>query len=270
MIRAAIAFAAAAASIATDAPPYQSSPPRHTITETRDWGPWGGPFRDTLIPVLMRDFGERYLYAQANAALPPPRAGERRVVFLGDSITDQWDLAQSFPGKPYINRGIGAQVTAQMLVRFEQDVVALRPSAVVILGGTNDVSGFLQVETPDTIVANIAAMADIARAHGIRVVLASLLPVNDYGPNRGYLIRERPPATLRAINVALRDLATRRGYAYADYAATMTDSNGMLIAGDTQDGLHPNQAGYARMAPVVARAISRALAAKAPVRVSVR
>lgn len=244
---------------AADPAPYQSSPPRRTVTETRDWGPWGGPFRAGLIPSLMQDFGERYIYAPANAALPPPARGERRVVFMGDSITDLWDLQAAFPGKPYVNRGIGAQVTAQMLLRFEQDVVALHPRAVVILGGTNDVSGFLQVETPDSIVANISAMADIADRNHIRVVLCALLPVNDYGGKRDYMTRDRPPATLSAINMRLRALAAERGYAFADYATPMTDRNGMLDDGMTGDGLHPNARGYAVMAPVVSAAIARAL-----------
>jgi lysophospholipase L1-like esterase len=234
------------------------------MVETRDWGPWGGPFRAGLIPALMRDFGERYLYAEANAALAPPAKGEQRVVFLGDSITDGWDLAKAFPGKPYVNRGIGAQVTAQMLLRFEQDVVALKPAAVMILGGTNDVSGFMQIETPETILANITAMADIADARGIRVVLGALLPVNDYGEKRGYLTKERPPATLRAVNDRLRALAAARGYAFADYAAAVADGNGLLTDTLTGDGLHPNAAGYARMAPGARAAIAEALAQPAP------
>ena len=256
----ALLIASAAMLVAADEPKYQSSPARRTVVETRDWGPWGGPFRAGLIPALMRDFGERYLYAEANAALPPPAKGERRVVFLGDSITDGWDLATAFPGQPYVNRGIGAQVTAQMLLRFEQDVVALKPAAVVILGGTNDVSGFMQVETPDTILANVTAMADIADARGIRVVLCSLLPVNDYGENRGYLTKERPPATLRAVNDRLRALAAARGYAFADYATAVVDARGLLTDAYTGDGLHPNAAGYARMAPVARAAIAETLA----------
>jgi lysophospholipase L1-like esterase len=263
MKRVVLALAAAAMLIAAEEPRYQSSPERHTVVETRDWGPWGGPFRERLIPSLMRDFGERYLYADANAKLPPPAHNEQRVVFLGDSITDGWDLGKAFPGKPYVNRGIGAQVTAQMLLRFQQDVVALRPAAVVILGGTNDVSGFFQVETPETILANITAMADIADSRGIRVVLCALLPVNDYGENRGYMTKERPPATLRAVNDALRKLATARSYAFADYAAPLADTRGMLTNAYTGDGLHPNAAGYARMAPVVHAAIAEVLA-KAP------
>ena len=258
MKRAAL-FLLAATLIAADAPPYQSSPARRAVVETRDWGPWGGPFRAKLVPALMQDFGERYLYAPANAALPPPARGEQRIVFLGDSITDLWNLSAAFPGKPYINRGIGAQVTAQMLIRFEPDVVALKPAAVIILAGTNDVSGFLQIETPATILANITAMADIADARGIRVILTSILPVNDYTDNARHVVKERPPETLRAINAALRDLARHRGYAYADYAASLTDARGLLEADLTRDGLHPNDMGYARMAPVAAAAIAHAL-----------
>ncbi len=250
----------AGTALAADAQSYRSSTERRSAPETRDWGQWGNGFRQKLAPSLMRDFGERYIYADANAALPPPAKGERRVVFIGDSITDMWDLARAFPGQPYVNRGIGAQVTAQMLVRFQQDVVALRPAAVVILGGTNDVSGFLQVETPQTILANITAMADIADANGVRVVLAALLPVNDYAENRAYMTRERPPATLRAINVGLRDLARRRGYVFADYATPLTDTRGMMMPAMSGDGLHPNTAGYARMAPVARTAIAEALA----------
>ena len=237
-------------------PRYRSSAARRVVTE-RDWGPVLGPYRQRLVPSMMKDFGERYIYRAANAALLPPRPGERRVVFIGDSITDGWNLESSFPDQPYINRGIGGQVTAQMLVRFQQDVVALHPKAVVILGGVNDVQGLLQEETPDGIVANIEAMADIARAHGIAVVLASILPVNDYTPSARDVVRERQPATLVAINVRLRDLARRRGYGFADYAAVLRDARGLMDAAYTRDGIHPIAAGYARMAPVAAAAIMR-------------
>jgi lysophospholipase L1-like esterase len=239
-------------------PYYQSSPERRTVTEERDWGPWAGPFRDRLVPSMMLDFGERYLYAPANAALPPPAPGERRVVFIGDSITDMWDLAAAFPGKPYVNRGIGSQVTAQMLVRFEQDVVALQPSAVVILGGVNDVTGFLQLETADGIVSNIEAMADIADRHDIEVVLCSILPVTNT-PTAGHIEAERKPELLREINARLRALAAERGHAYADYASVLTGADGRLRADLTTDGVHPLAAGYALMAPVAEAAIVESL-----------
>jgi lysophospholipase L1-like esterase len=239
---------------------YQSSPERRVVKD-KDWGPWLGPFRAKLVPSLMQDFGERYIYAEADRALPPPKPGERRVVFLGDSITDRWDLAASFPGKPYVNRGIGSQVTAQMILRFHQDVVALQPRAVVILAGINDVQGFLQQETPEQIETNWEAMADLADRHGIRVVFASLLPVNNYTDKAKDVLVERKPAELRALNAWLRAFCARRGYAYADYYARLVDGSGLLERGLSDDGVHPLAAGYARMAPVAEAAIERALRA---------
>lgn len=249
---------AALALCANGEPHYQSSPERRTVTEQRDWGPWAGPFRDKLVPSLLLDFGERYIYADANAALPPPAQNEQRVVFIGDSITDMWNLTSAFPGKPYINRGIGSQVTAQMLVRFEQDVVALRPSAVVILGGVNDVTGFLQLETAEGIVSNIEAMADIAERHGIAVVLCSILPVRNTA-SADYVEAERQPELLRAVNRRLHALAAQRGHAYADYAGALAGPDGRLRSELTTDGVHPLPAGYALMAPVVDAAIAQAL-----------
>jgi len=240
---------------------YQSSPERRTVAE-KDWGPWLGPFRAKLIPSLMQDFGERYLYQPANALLPPPRPGEDRVVFLGDSITDRWNLAASFPGRPYINRGIGSQVSAQTLLRFHQDVVALKPAAVVILIGTNDVQGFLQQETQAQIKANWEAMADLANAHGIAVVFGSLLPVNDDGEAARNVVKERNPAELRALNAWLRAFCDRRGYGYADYHAALVDARGLMDPRYTTDGVHPLDNAYARMAPIVTSAIETALTAR--------
>lgn len=247
-----------AAPVQAEPEAYQSSPARRTVEE-KQWGPWLGPFRAKLVPSLMRDFGERYLYAPANAALPAPRPGEQRVVFLGDSITDRWNLAASFPGKPYVNRGIGSQVTAQMLLRFHQDVVALNPSAVLILAGINDVQGFLQEESPEQIEANWEAMADIADAHHIRVIFGSILPVNDYSPAAKDVVKERKPAELVALNGWLQAFCARRGYVYADYHAAMVDGRGLMKAAYTQDGVHPLANGYAVMAPIAQRAIDRAL-----------
>ncbi len=237
---------------------YQSAPERRIVAE-KDWGPWLGPFRAKLVPSLMQDFGERYLYAPANAALPPPAPGEQRVVFLGDSITDRWNLATSFPGKPYINRGIGSQVTAQMLLRFHQDVVALHPKVVVILAGINDVQGFLQQETPEQIESHWEAMADLADAHGIKPVFGSLLPVNDYSEAARDVVKERKPEQLRTLNAWLRDFCARRGYVYADYHSALVDAKGLMAARFTQDGVHPLDNGYAVMAPITAAAIDQAL-----------
>jgi lysophospholipase L1-like esterase len=242
-------------------PAYQSSPPRRTVAE-KDWGPYLGPFRASLVPSLMQDFGERYLYAAADRALPPPAPGEQRVVFLGDSITDRWDLAASFPDKPYVNRGIGSQVTAQMLLRFHQDVVALKPAVVVILAGINDVQGVLQQETAEQIETNYEAMADLADRHGIKPVFASILPVSDYSDASRNVIAERHPEELRAINAWLRQFCAQRGYVYVDYYAALVDGRGMMARGLSEDGVHPLDAGYARMAPVASAAIARALKAR--------
>lgn len=244
-----------------DAKPYQSSPDRRTVVE-REWGRWLGPFRAKLVASLMQDFGERYIYQPANAALPARKPGERRVVFLGDSITDRWNLKVSFPGQPYINRGIGSQVTAQMVLRFHQDVIALQPRVVVILAGVNDVQGFLQQETPEQIETNWEAMADLADAHRIRIVFGSLLPVNDYTEAARDVVRERKPDELRTLNAWLRTFCARRGYTYANYYDALVDDRGLLGRTYTDDGIHPLEAGYARMTSVANRAIAAALERK--------
>jgi lysophospholipase L1-like esterase len=239
---------------------YQSSPPRHDFADPAYQGPLAG-YRAGLARAMMQDFGEKYVYAGADAALPPPKAGEQRVVFLGDSITDRWNLAASFPGRPYVNRGIGGQVTAQMLVRFHQDVIALKPSVVVILAGINDLHGVLQREDDAGIEGNWEAMADLADAHGIRVVFGALLPVNDYTENARDMLVQRDPAHIRALNDWLRAFCARRGYVFADYHAPMLDGRGLLRRELTDDGIHPLADGYARLAPVAAAAIARALRA---------
>lgn len=242
---------------------YQSSPERRIVAE-RDWGPWLGPFRAKLVPSLMQDFGERYLYQGANARLGSPRRGERRVVFLGDSITDRWNLASSFPGKPYVNRGIGSQVTAQMLLRFHQDVIALKPAAVVILAGVNDVQGFLQKESVSQIEANWEAMADLADRHGIAVVFGALLPVNGDTEAAKDVLKERDPATLRTLNAWLKAFCARRGYGFADYYRPLVDERGLMASRFTEDGVHPLDNAYARMAPVAEQAIDAALRKRRP------
>lgn len=239
-------------------PVFQNSPARRTVRD-KDWGPWLGPFRAQLIPSLMQDFGEKYIYAARDRALPPPRPGENRVVFLGDSITDRWNLARSFPGKPYINRGIGSQVTAQMVLRFHQDVVALHPAAVVILAGVNDVQGVLQQDDEQQIEANFEAMADMADRHAIRMVFASILPVDDYTPEARNTLAERHPDELRRINAWLRRFCAARGYVYADYYSALVGSGGLMRRGLSQDGVHPLAAGYAIMTPIAEAAIEKAL-----------
>ena len=201
---------ALATAAAAPAAAYQSSPERRTVAP-RTFNHWIAGYRAQLLPSMERDFGEKYLYAPANAALPPPRPGERRVVFLGDSITDKWDLARFFPGRPYVNRGIGGQVTAQMVLRFHQDVIALRPKAVVILAGINDLTDVLQEETDAGIKANWEAMAEMAQAHGIAVVFGSIMPVNNYTDNARDMLKDRDPRRIVLLDAWLRAFCARHG-----------------------------------------------------------
>ncbi len=225
-----------------------------------------GEERTACLDVVASDFGGLFRYAAANAALAAPRPGESRVVFLGDSITDNWSKPEYggfFPGKPYVNRGISGQTTAQMLLRFRADVIELRPKAVVILAGTNDIAGNAGLATLDQIEDNLVSMADLARAHGIRVVLASLLPVSDDKKDASGAAltrtRQRATATIQALNHWLADHAARSGHAYLDYFSATADADGRLRPDLNDDGLHPNARGYAVMAPLAEKAVTRAL-----------
>ena len=220
---------------------------------------------------MASDFGGFYRYAAANAALAAPVPGAARVVLFGDSITDNWSKPEYggfFPGKPYVNRGIGGQTTAQMLLRFRADVVELSPVAVVILAGTNDIAGNAGPVTLEQVEDNLASMAELARAHGIRVVLASLLPVSDDKTDaNGQALtrtRQRPTATIRELNRWLAAYAAKNGNVYLDYFTATADSGGLLLAALNDDGLHPNARGYAVMAPLAEKAIVEALRAPMP------
>ena len=231
-------------------------------------GRFAGEERTSCLEFVAADYGRLARYAAANAALGAPKADEARVVFFGDSITDNWSKAGYggfFPGRPYVNRGIGGQTTAQMLVRFRADVLELQPKAVVILAGTNDVAGNSGRVSVDAIEDNLATMAELATLHGVKVVLASLLPISDdkRDVKGAPLVRstDRPPATLREINAWLAAYAARNGHVYLDYHSAVADAAGLLRSELTNDGLHPNEAGYAVMAPLAERAIAQALAA---------
>lgn len=222
--------------------------------------------RLACFEFLNADWGRLGRYATANAELAAPKPGERRVVFFGDSITDNWSKANFggfFPGKPYVNRGIGGHTTGQMLVRFRADVIALRPRAVVILAGTNDISGNSGPTTPAAIQDNLTSMAELARANGIKVILASILPISDDVKDKnGVLIPHsaaRPPATINAMNDWLAAFCKKNKHVYLDYFKAMADERGMLKTALTHDGLHPNAAGYALMAPLAEKAITAAL-----------
>jgi lysophospholipase L1-like esterase len=218
------------------------------------------------LDFIASDFGRLSRFAAANAALAPPRPGESRVVFFGDSITDNWSKAGYggfFPGRPYVNRGIGGQTTSQMLLRFRADVIALAPRAVVILAGTNDVAGNSGAISDAAIEDNLAAMAEAAHTHGVRVILASILPVCDDKKDAAGqpVVRttDRPPARLKAISAWMEAWARDHDEVYLDYASSLSDARGQLKAELTDDGLHPNAAGYAVMRPLAEAALARAL-----------
>lgn len=198
-------------------------------------------------------------YREQNAKLMPPSPDENRVVFFGDSITENWKLAEYFPGRSFINRGIQGQTTSQMLLRFRADVIELKPRVVVILAGTNDLAEKMPLES---IEANIASMAEPARAAGIRVVIASVLPVRDIRTLSG---REtpnttlRPPGQIAALNDRLKKYSGEKGFVYLDYFTAVADENGMLRPELSADGLHPNPNGYAVMEPLAGEAIKHAL-----------
>src|SRR2546427_3001832 len=162
-------------------------------------------YRQSKAATLRDDFGELARYRAANASLKPAAPDEKRVVFFGDSITDMWNLAEYFPGKPYINRGIGGQTTPQMLLRFRQDVIALGPKVVVILAGTNDIAGNTGPMSLDDIEANYASMAELASAHHIRVIFSSVLPVHNYTPQSLNLYLQRSPKKILELNRWLRE-----------------------------------------------------------------
>lgn len=208
----------------------------------------------------MEDWPDLQRYQAANAELAPPANGERRVVLLGDSITDGWDLGAAFPGKPYINRGISGQTTPQMLIRFRPDVIDLQPFAVVILAGTNDIAGNTGPVRLEDIQANLASMCELAGVHGIHVVLSSVLPIHDYARDtEGYALiasQWRPPEKIRALNEWLKTYAAQHGQVYLDYFSAMADEQGWLRADLADDGLHPNARGYAVMAPLVEKALA--------------
>lgn len=211
------------------------------------------------IQRLLHDWPNLARYRDANAKLPPPAATENRVVFFGDSITEGWSRDGGFfPGKPYVNRGISGQTTPQMLVRFRQDVVALRPKVVVILAGTNDIAGNTGPSTPEMIQDNLASMAEIASSNGIRVVLASILPAFDYPWRPGL----QPAPTIAAVNEWMKEYARAHQHVYLDYYAAMVDERKGLKAEYGSDGVHPNKAGYDVMAPLAERAIAEALRVK--------
>jgi len=229
----------------------------------------------------LQDWNQLGRYHRANEELKSQPADPKRVVFMGDSITDFWKLDEYFPGKPYVNRGISGQTTPQMLVRLYPDVIDLKPAAMVVLAGINDISHNTGPSTAEMIEQNIMVMTELAQHHDIKVILSSLLPVSDYpflkqqsepspqtrpagvpgfGPfPRMQMTVGHPPADILKLNAWMKDYAARASAIYADYFTALVDDRGWLKDGYSADGLHPNADGYKLMAPIAAAAIQKAI-----------
>ncbi|RZK74370.1 MAG: acylhydrolase [Pedobacter sp.] len=199
-------------------------------------------------------------FQEENSKLAAPAANEKRVVFMGNSITEGWKNTspEFFNGRPYINRGISGQTTPQMLIRFHQDVVNLKPKVVVMLCGINDIAGNSGPSTLEMIEDNIAAMAEIAKANKISVVLSSILPAFDFPWKPGL----EPANKVIALNQWIKEYASAHKLVYLDYFSAMKDERNGLPKSLAGDGIHPNKAGYAIMEPLAEKAISVAMKKK--------
>ncbi|MBY0375173.1 MAG: SGNH/GDSL hydrolase family protein [Bryobacteraceae bacterium] len=219
--------------------------------------------RETALRGADRDNLKRY--AEANTQLPAASAAKPRVVFLGDSITDGWRLNEYFPDQDFVNRGISGQITGEMLGRMKADVIDLKPVAMVFLGGTND---FARGVSITTIQNNIAMIGELAAAHRIKPIFASILPVSDYGKDKNPAWEQtkvRPPDQIRSLNNWLKSYCQNRGFLYLDYYTALVDGAGFLKAETADDGLHPNALGYRLMAPLAAEAIQKTVGGANPV-----
>ena len=203
-------------------------------------------------------------YAEANARLAPPVAEMPRVVFLGDSITDAWRLNEYFPGRDFVNRGISGQITGEMLGRMKADVIDLKPRAMLVLAGTNDIARGVPLPVIEN---NLAMIASLAEVNQIKPLFASILPISDYHKDanpRFEMSKSRPPAAILELNRWLRQFCAQHGYPYVDYFSAMVDKAGFLKADLADDGLHPNSAGYRVMGPVAQAAIDALVSVKPP------
>lgn len=207
-----------------------------------------------------QDWANFRRYANDNAQLAPPKPGEKRVVFMGNSITEGWIRSRPgfFEGKSYVNRGIGGQTTPQMLLRFKPDVVNLRPAVVVMLAGINDIAGNTGPMTIEQTYDNIVSMAEIARANNIKVIICSVLPAFDFPWRPG----KEPAPKVIALNAKLKAYAQQQKLVYVDYFSAMKDDRNGLPPHLAKDGIHPTEEGYQIMEPLVEKAIAEALKKK--------
>ena len=235
------------------APPATTSSRRPPISPERQ-----EELRKAKEEQLRTDWAEMKRYRDDDAKVGPPGKDENRVVFMGGSITDGWirQAPEFFQGKPYFDRGISGQTSPQMLVRFRQDVINLHPKVVVILAGTNDIAGNTGPEPPEMIQDNLISMVDLARANGIRVVLASITPSDDFWWNPG----TKPAPRIAEMNTWIKAYAAKNRMIYLDYYSPMVDDHGGMRREFTGDGVHPNPAGYALMGRLAETAIAAALA----------
>lgn len=209
-------------------------------------------------PEKPQDWAGLGRYREANSKLPAPAAGEDRVVFMGDSITDAWIRKEPafFSDNPNVCRGISGQTTPQMLIRFRPDVIELKPKVVVILAGTNDLAQNTGPMTPEETLGNLISMTELAKANGIRVVLSSVLPATDFGWRKEL---GNPAERIIALNAMIKDYAEKNGCVYLDYYPAMVNGEKGLKQEYAQDSVHPNKAGYDVMAPLAEKAIAQAL-----------
>lgn len=207
--------------------------------------------------LTAQDWANLSKYETENTLFQSKKSGEKRIVLMGDSITEFWLQIHSefFEGKPYLDRGISGQTTAQMLIRFRQDVIQLQPDAVVLLAGVNDIAGNTGPTTPEKIFGNITSMVELAKANAIKVILCSILPANDFywRPN------DKAAATIIQLNQLIKSYADKHHIPYVDFHAVMADASNGLPKEFSNDGVHPNLKGYQIMEPLLEKAIQQIL-----------